>query len=159
MAEGGDSEGAPGVPLSEGDCPLSVGRSERWPLVGWLAAQGQTIFHQRGSSDSLSGVMELMAARLREGRSVGVFPEGRTRGGDEVGPFHARIFTAAVEAHVPVQPVLQPDKTITAGALRIVPLHAVTVNFVQMADDHSKGYRVELRNNAGCEFRVELRAQ
>ena len=76
-----------------------------WPLVGWLAAQGQTIFHQRGSSDSLSGVMELMAARLREGRSVGVFPEGRTRGGDEVGPFHARIFTAAVEAHVPVQPV------------------------------------------------------
>lgn len=76
-----------------------------WPLVGWLAAQGQTIFHQRGSSDSLTGVMELMAERLREGRSVGVFPEGRTRGGAEVGPFHARIFTAAVEAHVPVQPV------------------------------------------------------
>ena len=76
-----------------------------WPLVGWLAAQGQTIFHQRGSSDSLNGVMEQMAARLREGRSVGVFPEGRTRGGTEVGPFHARIFSAAVEAHVPVQPV------------------------------------------------------
>ncbi len=76
-----------------------------WPLVGWLAAQGQTIFHQRGSSDSLSGVMERMAERLREGRSVGVFPEGRTRGGHEVGPFHARIFTAAVEAQVPVQPV------------------------------------------------------
>lgn len=46
-----------------------------------------------------------MLARLRDGRAVGVFPEGRTRGGEEVGPFHARIFLAAVEANVPVQPV------------------------------------------------------
>ena len=76
-----------------------------WPLVGWLAAQGQTIFHQRGSTDSLNGVLEHMVVRLGQGRSVGVFPEGRTRGGHEVGPFHARIFQAAVEAQVPVQPV------------------------------------------------------
>ena len=76
-----------------------------WPLVGWLAAQGQTIFHQRGSTDSLNGVLEQMVVRLGQGRSVGVFPEGRTRGGHEVGPFHARIFQAAVEAQVPVQPV------------------------------------------------------
>ncbi|MBE2291871.1 MAG: 1-acyl-sn-glycerol-3-phosphate acyltransferase [Xanthomonadales bacterium] len=76
-----------------------------WPLVGWLAAQGQTIFHQRGSTDSLNDVLEQMVERLRQGKSVGVFPEGRTRGGHEVGPFHARIFLAAVEARVPVQPV------------------------------------------------------
>lgn len=76
-----------------------------WPLVGWLAARGQTIFHERGSTDSLNGVLEVMVQRLRGGRSVGVFPEGRTRGGDHVGPFHARIFTAAVQAQVPVQPV------------------------------------------------------
>jgi 1-acyl-sn-glycerol-3-phosphate acyltransferase len=36
---------------------------------------------------------------------VGVFPEGRTRDGREVGPFHARIFLAAVEAGAHVQPV------------------------------------------------------
>ena len=76
-----------------------------WPLVGWLAAQGQTIFHHRGSTDSLQEVLGQMVERLRQGRSVGVFPEGRTRGGEEVGPFHARIFLAAVEAQVPVQPV------------------------------------------------------
>lgn len=76
-----------------------------WPLVGWLAARGETIFHHRGSQESLGGVLHEMLARLREGRAVGVFPEGRTRGGDEVGPFHARIFQAAVEAGVPVQPV------------------------------------------------------
>jgi 1-acyl-sn-glycerol-3-phosphate acyltransferase len=76
-----------------------------WPVVGWLAARGQTIFHQRGSTESLGGVMQEMVVRLREGKAVGVFPEGRTRGGHEVGPFHARIFQAAVETQVPIQPV------------------------------------------------------
>lgn len=76
-----------------------------WPLVGWLASRGETIFHERGSSESLGGVLHEMLARLRAGRSVGVFPEGRTRDGREVGPFHARIFLAAVEAGACVQPV------------------------------------------------------
>ncbi|KRG71998.1 acetyltransferase [Pseudoxanthomonas dokdonensis] len=76
-----------------------------WPLVGWLAARGQTIFHKRGSQESLGGVLHEMLRRLRSGHSVGVFPEGRTRDGYEIGPFHARIFQAAVEAQVPVQPV------------------------------------------------------
>lgn len=76
-----------------------------WPLVGWLAARGETIFHQRGSQESMGGVMHAMLARLQAGRAVGVFPEGRTRDGAAVGPFHARIFQPAVEALVPVQPV------------------------------------------------------
>ncbi|CAD7374856.1 lysophospholipid acyltransferase family protein [Xanthomonas arboricola] len=76
-----------------------------WPLVGWLATKGQTIFHQRGNTESLGGVLQEMLLRLQSGKPVGVFPEGRTRGGTEVGPFHARIFQAAVEAGVPVQPV------------------------------------------------------
>ena len=76
-----------------------------WPLVGWLAARGETIFHQRGSQESMGGVMHAMLERLQSGRAVGVFPEGRTRDGHEVGPFHARIFQPAVEAGVPIQPV------------------------------------------------------
>ncbi|MET0290353.1 MAG: lysophospholipid acyltransferase family protein [Pseudoxanthomonas sp.] len=76
-----------------------------WPVVGWLAVRGETIFHQRGSTESLDGVMGAMVQRLQQGRPVGVFPEGRTRDGSEVGPFHARIFQPAVEAGVPVQPV------------------------------------------------------
>lgn len=76
-----------------------------WPVVGWLATMGETIYHQRGSQESLGGVLHEMLARLHDGRAVGVFPEGRTRGGEAIGPFHARIFLAAVEAEVPVQPV------------------------------------------------------
>lgn len=76
-----------------------------WPVVGRMARRGETIFHQRGSQESLGGVLGEMIERLRAGRSVGVFPEGRTRDGTEVGPFHARIFLAAVESGAPVQPV------------------------------------------------------
>nr|WP_238978952.1 lysophospholipid acyltransferase family protein [Lysobacter arseniciresistens] len=76
-----------------------------WPLVGWMATRAQTIFHARGSTESLGGVLHEMLGRLRNGHAVGVFPEGGTRGGGELGAFHARIFLAAVEAGVPVQPV------------------------------------------------------
>ena len=106
-----------------------------WPFVGWLATRGETIYHQRGSTESLGGVLHEMLARLRAGRSVGVFPEGRTRGGAEVGPFHARIFLAAVEAGAPVQPValrygengeaqtivaFGPDESFAANFLRLL---------------------------------------
>ncbi len=76
-----------------------------WPVVGWLASRAETIFHARGSTESMGGVLQEMLSRLRAGRSVGVFPEGGTRGGGEVGPFHARIFLAAVEAGAVIQPV------------------------------------------------------
>lgn len=76
-----------------------------WPVVGWLASRAQTIFHARGSTESMGGVLQEMLSRLRDGRSVGVFPEGGTRDGDELGPFHARIFLAAVEAGAQIQPV------------------------------------------------------
>ena len=77
----------------------------RWPLVGWLASRGGTIYHHRGSNESLHGVMHQMVDRLRAGQAVGVFPEGRTTDGRAIGVFHARIFQPAVLAEVPVQPV------------------------------------------------------
>jgi 1-acyl-sn-glycerol-3-phosphate acyltransferase len=84
-----------------------VAKSEisRWPLIGWLARQADTIYHRRGSTESLGAVAQLMVERLREGRAVAVFPEGGTSSGAEVRTFHARIFQVAVEAQVPVQAV------------------------------------------------------
>lgn len=76
-----------------------------WPLIGWLSTQTQTIYLRRGNADSLGGVMDEMATRLRAGRAVAAFPEGGTRDGIVLGPFHARIFTAVVAADAPVQPV------------------------------------------------------
>lgn len=118
-----------------------------WPLVGWIASRGETIYHQRGSQESLGGVLQEMLKRLRTGHSVGVFPEGRTRDGREVGPFHARIFLAAVEAGAPVQPValrygvhgsaqhivaFRPKESFLANFLRLLgePARVVEVVFL-----------------------------
>ena len=121
---------------------------QSWPVVGWLAQRGETIFHARGSTESLGGVLHEMLSRLRNGRSVGVFPEGGTRGGREIGPFHARIFLAAVEAGVPVQPValrygeggsaqhivaFQPRESFFANFVRLLgePARVAEVHFLE----------------------------
>jgi len=77
-----------------------------WPLVGSVARAGGSVFHQRGSHDSASGVATAMAGRLRVNRRVAIFPEGGILPGEGVKFFHARLFAAAIETQVPVQPVM-----------------------------------------------------
>jgi len=77
-----------------------------WPLLGILARAGGSVFHQRGCHDSASGVKAAMIERLHENRKVAIFPEGGILPGDDVKYFHARLFAAAIEAQVPVQPVM-----------------------------------------------------
>jgi 1-acyl-sn-glycerol-3-phosphate acyltransferase len=78
----------------------------RWPLLGWMARSGGTVFHQRGSHDSASGVASAMAGRLAEGRKIAIFPEGGILPGEGVKRFHARLFAAAIDTETPVQPVM-----------------------------------------------------
>jgi 1-acyl-sn-glycerol-3-phosphate acyltransferase len=132
-----------------------------WPVVGWLATRGETIYHERGSSESMGGVLHEMLARLRAGRSVGVFPEGRTRDGSEIGPFHARIFLAAVEAGVRVQPValrygtrgsaqtvvaFAPGESFAANFLRLLgePARETEVWFLDPIDVADAGGRARI---------------
>jgi 1-acyl-sn-glycerol-3-phosphate acyltransferase len=86
-------------------CFVAKSEIARWPMVGWLASQAGTIYHRRGSTESLSGVSGTMVDRLRQGLAVAVFPEGGIRPGNRVHTFHARIFQAAIDADVPAQPV------------------------------------------------------
>ncbi len=79
---------------------------EKWPVVGFMASVGETVFHRRGSHDSASGVSTVMAQRLQQGSKVIIFPEGGILPGDGVKRFHARLFAAAIETRVPVQPVM-----------------------------------------------------
>ena len=110
-----------------------------WPVVGWLAARGETIFHQRGNQESLGGVLHEMLARLRDGHAVGVFPEGRTRDGREIGPFHARIFLAAVEAGAPVQPVAlrYGERGCAQPVVAFAPGESFFGNFVRLLGEPS----------------------
>lgn len=77
----------------------------RWPLIGGLAAIGGTLFIERGHSDSLRVASRRMAALLRMGEKVGMFPEGGIKPERGVDRFHARLFAPAVRSRVPVVPV------------------------------------------------------
>jgi len=136
-----------------------------WPLIGWLAAQGESIFLERGNGDSLSQVMGVAVQRLREGRAVGAFPEGGTRNGVALGNFHARIFAVAVEAAAPVQPVaicfgngasaqasvaFAPRERFVGNFFRMLgePVRPVQVHFLEPIPPGSCGSRREIAENA-----------
>ena len=86
-------------------CFVAKSEIAHWPLVGWLASRGGTIYHRRGSNDSLARVSQAMIERLNAGFGVGVFPEGGTGEVDKVRTFHARIFQTCYDANVSAQPV------------------------------------------------------
>jgi len=109
----------------------------RWPLIGWLAGRGGTIYHHRGNNESLHGVMHQMVQRLQSGLAVGVFPEGGTKDGITLGVFHARIFQPAVLAAVPAQPVAL-KYGLHGGAQTTVafaPKESFLANFLRLLGD------------------------
>ena len=115
-----------------------------WPLIGWVVAQAETIFLQRGNGDSLGLVMAEMAQRLRDGRAVAVFPEGGTRDGHALGPFHARIFTAAVEAQAPVQPVAlcYGERSQAQHVIAFAPRESFVANLFRLLGEPARPVRV-----------------
>ena len=76
-----------------------------WPALGWLLARANTIFLRRGSAVAASQAVATASHKLKTGCSVAVFPEGTSTAGDEVLPFAAALFQAAVDAGCPVQPL------------------------------------------------------
>jgi 1-acyl-sn-glycerol-3-phosphate acyltransferase len=77
----------------------------RWPLVGAAARATGTIFVDRSDSMSGASVIRTIREQLDAGRTVTLFPEGTTFPGDEVRPFHAGAFLAALRRNVDVVPV------------------------------------------------------
>lgn len=137
-----------------------VAKSEisRWPLVGWLASRAGTIYHRRGSTESLDRIGEIMIERLRAGYAVAVFAEGGTSPTLNVRTFHARVFQTPRDAGVPIQPVAlnyrragQPDHSVCFRAgesffgnfWRLLgdPSRQAEVHFLPTVTDHGGGRR------------------
>lgn len=76
-----------------------------WPLVGTLTRIGGGIFVSRDRRSTTRDQADIVAAALRQGRSVILFAEGGTGDGGAVLPFRAPLFVSALEAGVAVQPV------------------------------------------------------
>ena len=73
-----------------------------WPLAGWIAERGGTIFIRQAKRRDTGRISERVREALEEGDCVGLFPEGATTEGDEMLKFHSSLFEPAVAnaAHV-----------------------------------------------------------
>lgn len=91
-----------------------------WPVIGWLSARTGTLFIERGSGRHAARINKAIHAAFLENDAVGVFPEGTTTEGNEIGKFHASLLQPAVDEDALVCPValryLGEDGTICVAA-------------------------------------------
>jgi 1-acyl-sn-glycerol-3-phosphate acyltransferase len=86
-------------------CLLAKHEVRGWPVIGAMAASGGTVFLDRTRPRTLPATVADVAAALRAGRTVAVFPEGTTWCGRSSGPFRPAMFQAAIDTGAPVVPV------------------------------------------------------
>jgi len=84
---------------------LSKSEVARWPIIGRCATGLGTLYIERGRRDAAARTVESMVSRLTAGDRVLFFPEGTTGEGYNLLPFRPRLYQAAVDAQVPVQPL------------------------------------------------------
>lgn len=76
-----------------------------WPLLGWLAQLGDTIFvnrnSKRSSLETLHKIEEVISCKV----SLAIFPEGTTSNGSEIKEFRSSFFDVPARLKIPVQPV------------------------------------------------------
>ena len=75
---------------------VSKAEVRRWPLFGWLAALGGTIFIERERRTHVGAVNREIQAALGEGALVVVFPESTSSNGETVLPFRASLLEPAL---------------------------------------------------------------
>ena len=77
-----------------------------WPLIGFLADLGHTIFVNREKKQQVRETIFSIKDRLNSGLSVLLFPEARVTDGKDVYPFKSAHFEAAILSGKPVLPVM-----------------------------------------------------
>lgn len=131
-----------------------VAKSEvsRWPVIGYLAKQGSTIFIRRGNKQHIKATAEKMVWLLKQNTSIVAFPEGTTTKGDEVLHFHSSLFQPALLTRSAIQPIvlqylgaakhLAPyigDDVFVLHLIRLLSLDKVEVQVSFLPAIHSSG--------------------
>lgn len=83
---------------------VSKAEVRHWPIVGNLATAAGSFYLSRGKHGTRP-LLAQITPFLQSGGCVTIFPEGTTTDGTSVLPFHPRLFAAAIDAQLPVQPV------------------------------------------------------
>lgn len=77
----------------------------KWPIVGAAARKVGTVFVDRQNAESGASAIRSIRQLLAAGQTVCMFPEGTTFEGDDVRPFHAGAFVAALHTRADLVPV------------------------------------------------------
>ena len=76
------------------------------PFLGWMMRMAGDIYLVRGSKASIVKAVDDSHDRLRKRVSVMMFPEGTRTGDGELGPFKDGAFRIAIDAQVPILPLV-----------------------------------------------------
>ena len=112
------------VMLAASHCRF-VAKSEirGWPLIGTLTTGVGSLYISRESSRDAMRVVHQMAAALKAGDVLAVFPEGTTGDGQSLLPFHANLLQAAISADVPIQPIALRFLDAATGQISLAPCY------------------------------------
>ena len=75
-----------------------------WPLIGWLSRRIGTLFIERAMRNDANSINRQAGTLLRQGGGIGLFPEGTTTDGRQVGHFHSALFQSAIDAETRLCP-------------------------------------------------------
>lgn len=107
------------------------------PVLRWIIVQLTTIPVKRGETDIKS--IKVVINLLKEGRQIGIFPEGTRKKDSGQSPLFRGVGLIAQKAGAPVYPVTitGTDKIITKGIIPIrFPKIKVTINEPIMPDQY-----------------------
>ena len=76
-----------------------------WPLIGWLCKRCNTIFIERALRQNAASINQQISLLLEQGVCVGLFPEGTTTDGRQVGHFHSALIQPAIDAGAMLCPI------------------------------------------------------
>ncbi len=89
----------------------------RWPLLGWLAKLGGTIFVNREDTRSGVGCAYRVSRTLRDGVSIQLFPESTTSDGSTVLPFKGLFFASPIRARKRILPLTIKFQSVNGRAM------------------------------------------
>lgn len=76
------------------------------PVLGWYLSMADYITVNRGNEESKAEMLEKSYRCLKRGTSIMIFPEGTRSPDKEIGFFKRGAFQLAIQADVPILPVL-----------------------------------------------------
>jgi len=76
-----------------------------WPFIGWLCKRSGAIFIERAMRRDAALITQRVSHLLKQGVCVGLFPEGTTTDGKQVGHFHSALIQPAIDAGARLCPI------------------------------------------------------